>query len=161
MSLPIAEAKVGLQTKDLTLCPLCPYSLLPPQRRFSSTKSIGRRVCQHAGLNIGRRRIDALRYGAQTFHVAPITFPQHDCVLWPIAWQLSPTRDSLPSTAADKCRLCHGNFTKSDPTITGRLDLYNCCSRRTRRRHALSPILYCRLFGDDPENAGYAHKSID
>ena len=33
-----------------------------PQRRFSSTRSIRRRVCQHAGLNIGRRWINALRF---------------------------------------------------------------------------------------------------
>ena len=35
--------------------------MLTPQRRFSSTRSVRRRVCQHAGLNIGRRRINALR----------------------------------------------------------------------------------------------------
>ena len=32
-----------------------------PQRRFSPTWSIRRRVCQHAGFNIERRRINALR----------------------------------------------------------------------------------------------------
>ena len=33
------------------------------QRRFSPTWSIRRRVCQYAGLNIGRRRTNALRLG--------------------------------------------------------------------------------------------------
>ena len=32
------------------------------QRRFSSTMSVRRRICQIAGLNIGRRRINAVRF---------------------------------------------------------------------------------------------------
>ena len=48
-----------------TVYALVPGGWLPLQRQFISTRSIRRRICHDAGLNIGWRRINALRFRHQ------------------------------------------------------------------------------------------------